>query len=129
MGNAWAKARNAVDQGKQVMDEEYNSESQTFGGPTISDLDSALDEDEHDRQSDLSAHFETSAPTSVSGNSNDEINSRRGCGNCGIEAPLNQPPLLCGRCNEQSYCGRYCQKAHWSEHKKHCLPSTSSSDG
>jgi hypothetical protein len=106
MGNAWAKARNAVDQGDQVVDEEDNSESRTYGGPTISGLASALEEDEHDSQRDLSSHFEESAPTSVSGSSNDEANSKRECGNCGIEAPLNRPPLLCGRCNEQSYCGR-----------------------
>jgi hypothetical protein len=33
--------------------------------------------------------------------------------------PCDKPAmLLCGGCETMRYCGRHCQKVHWSEHKK-----------
>jgi ankyrin repeat protein len=35
--------------------------------------------------------------------------------------PCDKPAmLLCGGCETMRYCGRHCQKVHWSEHKKVC---------
>jgi hypothetical protein len=118
MGNAWAKARNAVNeedaqkalrnrnQDDQSTDDDDNPEGHGNGRSTDSGLATP------------------SSTTSVS--SSTETNIKPECGNCGIEAPLNRPPLLCGRCNEQHYCSRKCQKEHWSEHKYRCLGSTPS---
>ncbi len=40
------------------------------------------------------------------------------CANCGEQA---EKLLRCTRCKGVRYCGRECQKAHWSQHKQHCL--------
>jgi hypothetical protein len=118
MGNAWAKARNAVNdedaqealwngsQHDQSTDDDDNPEGHENRGPTDSGL--------------------ATPGSTTSGSSNTETNSMSDCGSCGIAAPLNRRPLLCSKCNEQHYCSRKCQKEHWSEHKKRYLGSTSS---
>jgi hypothetical protein len=31
----------------------------------------------------------------------------------------------CSRCRKVMYCGKECQRAHWSEHKRYCVPQAS----
>lgn len=42
------------------------------------------------------------------------------CSQCGTEH-INKPKLpLCGRCKTTRYCGKDCQRIHWSTHKRDC---------
>jgi hypothetical protein len=137
MGNMWAKSRDAADaadaqralanknQDDQAADEDKGTESRGYGGPTISGLASAMSKAERDRRRGLpvlSGEFTLSSTTS--GSSDAGTDNLLNCGNCDTVATLDKPLLLCGRCGEQHYCSRNCQKAHWSEHKKRCLTPT-----
>ena len=42
------------------------------------------------------------------------------CSNCGISSQETQL-RKCGRCRNERYCSRDCQKAKWPEHKKRCV--------
>lgn len=42
------------------------------------------------------------------------------CGKCFKEGTESTPLLLCGRCQEITYCNRDCQKTHWKVHKLVC---------
>ena len=44
------------------------------------------------------------------------------CGKCFKQETESALLLLCGRCQEISYCDRTCQKAHWKVHKLVCEP-------
>jgi hypothetical protein len=139
MGNQWAKSRAAVDEANaqrelwdnnhdyQPTEEDDDSEGRTYAGPTISGIALAMYKAERDRQRGLPVLSEEFTPSSTtSDSSNAEMNNMSDCGNCGTEAPLNRPLSLCGKCSEQHYCSRKCQREHWSEHKKRCQASTSS---
>jgi hypothetical protein len=44
------------------------------------------------------------------------------CARCekpGVASPLQ----ACSRCREVSYCGKECQRAHWSQHRPDCHPA------
>ena len=43
------------------------------------------------------------------------------CARCGSIEDLEKFKK-CGRCENVCYCSRECQKAHWKEHKKECIP-------
>jgi len=46
------------------------------------------------------------------------------CERCGaISSPAKGPLMKCGQCKEVWYCGVDCQRAHWPEHKPHCIPA------
>lgn len=138
MGNLWARSRDAVDaanaqrvhsrkdHGDQTTDEESNTEGRNFTAPTIPALASALRKTERARQRGLPVLPGEFSSTSVSSDcSSDEMIEPLICGNCGLVATLEKPLLLCGKCIEQRYCSKECQKAHWSKHKKRCLVPTS----
>lgn len=42
------------------------------------------------------------------------------CLNCKKPEPKEVKFKACGKCNEEVYCSRECQVAHWTEHKKEC---------
>ena len=42
------------------------------------------------------------------------------CLNCNKPEPKEVKFKACGKCNEEVYCSRECQVAHWKEHKKEC---------
>ena len=138
MGNLWARSRDAVDaanaqkelpgrnQDDLAMDEDNDSESGKYEAPTIPALAIALGKAERARQRGLPVLPGESTSASISSDcSSDEENSLLHCGNCGTEAALDRPHLLCKKCGEQHYCSKKCQKADWPKHKKRCLTSTS----
>lgn len=141
MGNSWARSKDAVKaanaqralpskhQDDQGVDEDSNTEGPNFRAPTIPALAFALRETERARQRGLPVLPGESTSTSVSSDcSSDEQNDLLNCGSCGIEPTIDRPLLLCGKCNEQRYCSRECQKAHWSRHKKCCQALASARD-
>ena len=44
----------------------------------------------------------------------------RTCSNCGVKGNPMVPLKACTGCKQAYYCGRPCQRAHWSLHKKAC---------
>ena len=42
------------------------------------------------------------------------------CSECNSRATTSSPLLSCARCHRVSYCGKVCQKKHWTLHKVQC---------
>jgi hypothetical protein len=94
-----------------------------------SGLDNASKNAKPDRQLSLPVRpGKSTSSSTISGSSNAGTNSLLDCGNCGTKATPDKALSLCRKCTKQHYCNKKCQKAHWHEHKKHCLASTSVQD-
>ncbi|KAK6003754.1 hypothetical protein QM012_009525 [Aureobasidium pullulans] len=112
MGNSWAKAQSVV----RAAGAQRSSSASEEG-------DQMKDED---RRINTSSTSTTSGPDSASAsaaNSNDGLDDIPACGNCGVEATFEKPPLLCRKCKKQHHCNKKCQKSHWPAHKRLCLAS------
>lgn len=69
--------------------------------------------------------YDARNPCSCLDQAKKQHNERMGkCCNPGCTAPfcLDAKLLTCSRCQVYKYCGRDCQKAHWSEHKVRHAP-------
>jgi hypothetical protein len=55
----------------------------------------------------------------------DSAKSRARCEHCAKTAPKTGKLNKCGRCQISWYCSTSCQKADWSEHKRHCVQAKS----